>query len=1231
MNSNRKFLPAGTELIESNGTRYKIRREIASGGSSLIYEACLEGSLRNFVIKECYPDTKKFSFERQDGVIRPTKPTDIEACEYLRLVKKNMEHENEIGQLLANVTGRAVAPWGKLNVAKIIIDEQSFDAADSLFIVMERVTDDEKKRGIFLTDLLSECAEKPSIDSPLRNGGNPSPFVATKILEELLKSLRDIHAAGYIHADINESNFYLMGHDFKRGDIGVGQLLDFSSARKLLDDGKTAPVDELFSTPGYWSPEIFFHGTEILRLTPATDIYSAGCLMLYLFHGMKYRAVRANKLAASKRIPSISIPETVRHGYRREAGKLFVKILTKALQFCPEDRYQSGAEMLEDIRRLKTLTAPPKFMLASNLTRCPYFVEGSRDEELAELQRETERGKIPLVIYGVGGIGKTELAYEFARRQIKDGVPAYSVTFKGNIRDTVLSLNFSGYESDAPGSELDYRRRIDLLKENYQGCLLIVDNFDDEEKSLSTLMNEVAYKDLVYGTGLKILLTTRSRPDEATKELTALSEENALKLFKSISPVSAEDEALVRELIREVACHPMTVELLAKTREDSWQTISCRELLQRLRYRNMDDNNLPVVGIKKNLSEREAKIYGHIRTLFDVCNLGEYRRALCHVTLLPLDGFDAAKFIGNEDVAQQTQLKDLERRSWIRRHKENNRLTIHSLIRTVFKNELRPDDEDCSDFLRRLWSLADNSYPPDFEFFGQSAELFERATNDLTDKRGDFAFYAGFCFLALGKISSASFYEDKAVKIREVALSDDPRELARTYNDAGVAALSSENFGVYSDVGLAAFEGFSALGGDDFDKGMRYLNNACKLLETLPTVEDKQNLANVYASMAMSLGNREDVEKSLPLAQKAVAIFTEHPPQNLYEKAHAHQTLAQSFTLKKRYAEALEQSKIDVAIKQQVISEDHPELAKAYRELAESFALAGDNEHAEEYALKSLHMLEKFFPDAHPEILFTYRVLCAIYQESGRVEEHERCDKKASDIFFKVQRNVWQSKLDYARRLIEAAQVPVDENILRNNPDVAKLLTESKAADLVKYNREAAEACRQLFDFDSAEKYIVASMQKISERTDLLEVSSTLFTAARILFRRREFSRALPIILRAVTIQEKTTPQNFDKFSEELILLGDVYTALKRDDDALNAFERAIDVQKQNPNPEHSVMELATLSACKSLMRLKRFDEGARRLQALLDKQLHIFHETHPRIEAVKNLLRQATERKSPD
>ena len=1229
MADEKKFLPTGTELVTANGTRYTIRRVIAEGGSAIVYEANQEGSLRFFVIKECFPRSRDFGFIRDGVKVIPADSDNENAINYLNRVKVNMERENEVGQLIANATGRTVAPWGKLNVKEIIIDGKTFDT-DNLFIVMERVTDDDKRRGIFLTDLLAECAETPNAESPLRNGGNPSPYVATCIVEELLKSLRDIHAAGYIHGDINDGNFFLMGHDFKSGDIGVGQLLDFGSAQKILEDGKTAPIEYLFSTPGYWSPEIFSH-KEPVRLTPATDIYSVGCLMLYLFHGMKYKKARGENLAKSKRAPSISPEAAGRHGYRREAAKEFIKILSKAMQYNPADRYQNGGEMLDDIAHLKKLTAPPKFLLAQNLSRSPYFVDGSRDKEIAELQHDMNNGKHPLFIFGVGGIGKTELANEFARYQIANGTPAYLVTFKGTMRETILSLKFSGYESESPGSDSDYQNRIDLLKENYQGCLLIVDNFDDDEKSLQTLINEPEYIEVVTGTGMKILFTTRSRPDESTKELMPFDEVNAMKLFTSISPVAKADEKIVRELIREVDYHPMTIELLAKTREDSWQTISYEELLRRLRYRNADDKNLPNVSIKKNMTNREAKIYGHLQTLFDIYKLGEdYRQVICHVTLLPIDGFNAATFVTNEDDNKKIQLKNLETHSWIRRRKEDNLLTIHPLIRSVFKNELRPTDDDCSDFLKNIWNVIDNCYPPDFELFNQASELFERATNDLQDLRGDFAFYAGFCFLIMGKISSAARYEDKAVKIREVALADNPRELARTYNDAGVAALSHENFQMSADAMLSSDGVFSTVS-DDLNKAIDYMNKARKILETLPDIEDLQNLANVCASLAMSYSNREDFDKALPLAQKAVEIFTRYPPENLYEKAHAHQALGQVLLYKKRYAESLEQVKMDATIKEQLIPMAHPELAKTYRELGESYAFADDFVNAETYAKKSLDMLIKIYGENHPDILLCCKLLCSIYLKANRMEDAKRITIKHNEIYLSIHENIWTSKLNRALRLIEAAEEPVDENILKHNPTVAEMLQIEKLRELVKHNRDAAEACRQLKDYDSAVKFINVAIEKISDAITPVEQSMTFFIAAQIFFGQEKFSEALPLAIKALEIMENSAPNNFDKISEQLINLGNIYTKLSDHSSALKSFNRVIEVQGKNPNPENAVIELATRSAAESLMRLGNFDKVVKILDELLTKQRTFLNEENPRIDAVKNLLRLANEGKLSD
>ena len=793
---------------------------------------------------------------------------------------------------------------------------------------------------------------------------------------------------------------------------------------------------------------------------------------------------------------------------------------------------------------------------------------------------------------------------------IKNGTPAFRVTFKGSMRDTILSLKFSGYEADAPDSESDYRRRIDLLKENYQGCLLIVDNFDDDEKSFATLMNEPACVELVNETGLKILFTTRSRPNESAKELQPLNESNAMKLFTSISPVNANDEKIVRELIREVDCHPMTVELLAKTREDSWQTISYKELLQRLRYRGLDDTDLPAVAIKKNFTEREEKIYGHLRTLFNICRLGkDYRQAICHATLLPVDGFDAATFITNELDDQKIQLRNLEAHSWIRRHKENNRLTIHPLIRTIFRNELQPNDDDCKNFLRRIWNIADNDFAMDLEFFHQAAELFERATNDLEDKRGDFAFYAGYCFIVTGKISSATRCEEKAVKIREVALADNPRELARTYNDAGVAAMSSENFGVYADAGLAANEGSSARGGD-FDKGIDYLSRARKILETLPDVEDLQNLANVCANMATIFCNREDIINALPLAQKAVDIFTAHPPKNIYEQAHAHQTLGQILILKKNYGKALIQRTLAVNLLEQLFQPPHPVLATAYRELAEVCALVNDFATAEINIVKAIDMLAKIFPDNHPDVLAAYKIAMTLFADSGNTVKAKHFAERANDIFSRTQAAVWKNKLDYAERMIEAAEVPVDENILR---------------DILRYSRDAADACRHLNDFDKATMFINAAMEKFPAQCDSIDMATTLFTAAQIFFDCGKLDDAAQFDTQAAKILEETTPINHDQLCEVLIHLGNVFTARGNHIAALNAFTRAVNTQKKNPHTEHALLELATRSMAETFMRLNQFADAENILKELLAKQRTYLFETHPRIIAVKNLLARAS------
>lgn len=990
-NDNRKPLAPGTIVIDGSGLRYVIKEgKVGRGGSALIYRAAREGNLRNFILKELYPRSREFEFVRKNMVVNAE---DEKSKAELEIVRENMIRESEIGQRISKATGRTLGAWETLNAVDIIVDGKRYDGAGSFFIVLEEANDDDKKRGWFLHDLLRECAKPIKDGEPLRNGGMPAPVIAARIMEELLKSLRDIHRAGYIHGDINDANFFLMGPDPSTNDIGVGQLLDFGCAFKLEADGMTAPIENVFSSFGYSSPEIVEH-EGALRLTPATDIFSAGALMLYLFKGMDYKNNCGDDLVNGFSIDiTVSQKRLLKSGYRFEAAMLFRKILSKALEYYPEDRYANAEEMLKDINFLVKLIDPPRFTLPRNLSRSPYFVRGSRDEELKSLQAALDEGTHPLWIWGLGGLGKTELAMEFARRQIENGRAAYMVTFKHSILETVMSMEFSGwyYEFDGRGDALEgeYRARLNILKDHYRDALLIIDNFDPDEGTLADLMSEPAYKDLL-GLGMHVLFTTRSRPNEAVEEIKALNEEDAMSLFKNImGKIPSEDEETIRKMIREVEGHTMTVDILARTLKEAWGTLSAEELLNRLKNGRLDASSLPEVKHRKAMTERELRIYGHLRVLFNLINLDEdYREILCDLTLIPPDGFDAAEFILSESGRKKKQLKKLERGGWVRRQTESNLLCIHPLIRSVFKNELKPGNDDCRAFLSALWSRLEDRYPPNETLLDQASEMYRKAAMELGDKTGEHHFHASCCYMRLRNFYGAYTHAKKALDIQRTLMPDPDHRLAQAYLMAGSAQLFmrcfqdmnvateciESAFKIYEEIAPESLEFAEACAAMSMlheikgahDESVRLAKRALGIFETAP-IKNKFMMARVSKAAG-------DFDKALSYGEEAIELNEGARPKPFIELAQAQSLVGEVYKMlwdKTHIAVYLHRSNkvlrqsyvnINVAMMKPTLRllrhaqehKDNNELVKRYRVMADSCRVNDQLDEAEEYILKSM-------------------------------------------------------------------------------------------------------------------------------------------------------------------------------------------------------------------------------------------------------------------------------------
>lgn len=183
-----------------------------------------------------------------------------------------------------------------------------------------------------------------------------SPDKALDIAIQVATALSAAHRAGVIHRDIKPENIIMADDGYvKVLDFGLAKLIDEATVdseteAQLLSSLHTEP--ELFmGTSHYMSPEQVRRQPVDLR----TDLWSLGVViyeMLTLrrpFQGQSFSEVI---LAIIEKQPELAGPD---HSNLSDGVQAFV---SRALQKRPEDRYQSAAEMLSDLRQLQQDGAP---------------------------------------------------------------------------------------------------------------------------------------------------------------------------------------------------------------------------------------------------------------------------------------------------------------------------------------------------------------------------------------------------------------------------------------------------------------------------------------------------------------------------------------------------------------------------------------------------------------------------------------------------------------------------------------------------------------------------------------------------------------------------------------------------------------------------------------------------------------------------------------------------------
>jgi serine/threonine protein kinase len=277
------FGPGGRTSLER---RFSIVCETPQGSMSRVYRATDKESGRTVCLKIQYPEKQAAAEARAERLTRPS--------------------EGEIGM-------KIVHP----NVVRTF--EHGTTKEGARFIVMEFI------EGVSLKFV--------------REATKVGVRAKVKLLAEAADALAAVHAAGFIHRDINPNNF----------------LVDRENNVKLIDFGLTVPNTPAFHRPGnrtgmlhYMAPELIRRETTDERI----DIFGFGVMAFELltdklpYGGGNSLAQMTHKINVEPMDPAVANPRL---------SEELCEILRKTLAKRPDDRWPTMSTLAEALRE-----APPR-------------------------------------------------------------------------------------------------------------------------------------------------------------------------------------------------------------------------------------------------------------------------------------------------------------------------------------------------------------------------------------------------------------------------------------------------------------------------------------------------------------------------------------------------------------------------------------------------------------------------------------------------------------------------------------------------------------------------------------------------------------------------------------------------------------------------------------------------------------------------------------------------------
>ncbi len=636
--------------------------------------------------------------------------------------------------------------------------------------------------------------------------------------------------------------------------------------------------------------------------------------------------------------------------------------------------------------------------------RNPYFT--GRESILKTLHehltaRQTTALTQRQAISGLGGIGKTQIALEYAYRHRASGDYSAILWVNADTRESIIA----SFQELASLFALSEMRETDLNKVaravkrwfvEHEGWLLIFDNADDlqlvedflpasdsgalllttRHQSPGVLAQAIDIKQMEQHEGTLLLLRRAKRlPQDATLE-----------------QASPEQRALAEQIVQEMDGLPLAIDQAAAYIEEtpcsleSYLQAYRNKRMARLQARGNDPYKHHPIATTWSLNFEQVEQNDHAAT--DLLHVLAFLAPDAIPEDLLMAGASALgpqlAGIATDATLLDQPMRTLSRFSLVKRTPDLRVLSIHRLVQDVFKTRM-PNET------RRTWAertvRAVSEAFPHVEFstwetcerylphalacatlIEDDALAFPEAANLLNQT----AFY----LYEHAQYAQAEPLYQRALVIREQVLGQNHPDTAQSLNN--LAGLYDSQ-GRYSEAeplyqrALAICE--QALGQNHPD-----------------TATSLNNLATLY-------DNQGRYSEAEPLYRRALAICeqamgTDHPLT-----ATSLDNLATLYESQGRYSEAEPLYQRALAIYEQALGTDHPDTATSLNNLAELYRSQGRYSEAEPLYQRALAICEQAMGQNHPDTATSLNNLANLYRSQGRYSEAEPLHQRALAIY----------------------------------------------------------------------------------------------------------------------------------------------------------------------------------------------------------------------------------------